>query len=222
MAKNHETWNVLEHGPIEKLESNLWRVEGSVPRMSLRRVMTIIKHENGSLTVHNPISMDEDSMSEIEAWGSPSTLIVPNAYHRMDCKPFAARYPNAKLVCPAAARKKVSAVSPVDYSYEKFATDDSVSLRHIEGTAQREGVLIISHDVGATLVFNDLVFNMPHYAGFSGFVMRRLTASTGGPRISRLSKMMVVKNKGEVARDLIALSETPSLSRIIVSHHETQ
>jgi len=41
MAKVKDDWRVLRHGPIEKLDENLWYVTGSLPGMSLKRVMTL-------------------------------------------------------------------------------------------------------------------------------------------------------------------------------------
>ena len=44
MARAHDEWRVLRHGPIEKLEENLWTVTGStgVPRVTrLFRVMAV-------------------------------------------------------------------------------------------------------------------------------------------------------------------------------------
>ena len=35
MAKVNNDWRVLRHGPIEKLDNNIWCVTGSLPGMSL-------------------------------------------------------------------------------------------------------------------------------------------------------------------------------------------
>jgi hypothetical protein len=47
-----------------------------------------------------------------------------------------------------------------------------------------------------------------------------VTGSTGGPRVSRLFRMMAVKDKAALKADLGCLAETPNLARIVVSHHE--
>src|SRR6266542_7018228 len=47
-------WTVLAHDPIEKLAENLWRVRGSLPRMTLKRVMTVARLDDGRLVVHSP------------------------------------------------------------------------------------------------------------------------------------------------------------------------
>jgi hypothetical protein len=69
---------------IEKLTERLWRVEGAVPGMSLKRTMTIAKCADGGLCIHSAIALDEGGMREIEAWGTPRHLVVPGVYHRLD------------------------------------------------------------------------------------------------------------------------------------------
>ena len=92
MAKPFETWTVVPHRPLEKLESNLWRVEGDLPGGDGTRVMTIVKLASGGLVIHNAIALEEDQMKEIEAFGDPEILIVPNGFHRLDAKVYKQRY----------------------------------------------------------------------------------------------------------------------------------
>lgn len=80
--------------------------------------------------------------------------------------------------------------------------------------------MTVRHPGSSTLVFNDLVFDMPHPRGFTGFVLQHLTRSSGGPRISRTSRLLIVDNMAALRADLRALAETPGLGRIIVAHHE--
>ena len=74
MAKAHTEWTVLEHRSIEKVEENLWCVTGTLPGMALRRVMTLVRLENGDIVIHSAIALDEASMSEIEGWGRPAVV----------------------------------------------------------------------------------------------------------------------------------------------------
>src|SRR5690606_38404699 len=80
-----------EHGPLERLEDNLWRVEGALPNMALRRVMTVVRMADGRLVIHSAIALPDELMAQIEAWGRPSYLLVPNAYHRLDAPAYKAR-----------------------------------------------------------------------------------------------------------------------------------
>jgi hypothetical protein len=220
VAKASGDWTVLDHGPLEKLESNLWRVEGDLPGMSMRRVMTLARMSDGRLVIHNGVALEDGLMREIEAFGPPSFLVVPSGYHRMDALAFKARYPELAVVCPAGARAPVEKVVPVDLTYDQFPGDAQVGLRHVAGLGDREGVMTVRHGDRATLVFNDLIFNMPHRGGFTGFVLEHLTQSSGGPRISRISRMFIVRDRSALQADLRTLAQTAGLHRIVVAHHE--
>jgi hypothetical protein len=189
--------------------------------MPLRRVMTIARRRDGTLVVHNAIALDDDAMRRIEALGEPAILVVPNGYHRLDAPAFKERYPAVRVVCPAGARERVVAVVAVDATYDDAPADPDVVLRHVEGTRHAEGVMIVRHGDGScSAVLNDLVFNMPHLPGFTGWVFRHVTVSSGGPRVSRVARLFLVADKLAFADDLRVLAALPGLRRVIVSHHE--
>lgn len=221
MAKANTVWKVLPHGPIEKLDASLWRVEAKLPNMDMQRVMTIAKRADGTLVIHNGIALDDAAMAAIDAWGKVGVIVVPNGYHRLDAKVFADRYPSARVLCPAGARAKVEEVVPVGGSYEDLPRDGVVDLETLDGTKGREGVMIVRAGGEASLVFNDAVFNMPHVAGVMGFVLRHVTGSTGGPRVSRIAKLFVVADKAAFRAHLERLADLPGLVRVVVSHHVT-
>lgn len=221
MARAHTEWKAHDHTPIQKLSERVWRVEGSVPKLPLRRVMTIIKRADGGLIVHNGVAVRDAELAEIQAWGEVKAIIVPNAYHRLDARVFKDRFPNAQVIAPSGARTKVEQVVPVDLTYDQVAADAHVELVHLDGTKQREGAMIARDVGGATLVFNDGLFNMPHVPGFQGFVLKNITGSTGGPRVSNLMRWFVIADKRAYRAHLERLADTPDLRRIVVSHHET-
>jgi hypothetical protein len=220
MAKANTTWKVLPHRPIEKLAENVWRVEGDLEGMPLKRVMTVAKLANGEVVIHNAMALEDAAMKEIEDWGPVRHIVVPNGFHRLDAPVYAERYPDARVYCPAGARAKVEEVVKVSATYDGFPGDETVSLETLDGTKGGEGVMRVTSKDGVTLVFNDAIFNMPHFGGFSGFVFKHLTQSSGGPRVSRISKLFLVKDKAAFKAHLGRLAETKGLSRVIVSHHE--
>ena len=219
MAKANETWTVLPHKPIEEVADNLWRVQGGLPNMPLKRVMTIARGADGGLVVHNAIALDDESMGRIDAWGPVKFLVVPNGYHRLDAKVFKDRYPQARVLCPRGATKKVGEVVAVDGTYEDFPADPAIRFETLAGTREQEGVMIVKSTDGVTVVFNDAMFNMPHARGFSGFIFKYVTQSTGGPRVSRLARMFIVKDRMAFREHMLRLAALPELRRVIVSHH---
>lgn len=221
MAKAHSEWKVHPHKPVEKLSENLWRVEGDLEDMPLGRVMTLARMLDGGVVVHNAIALEEDLMKEVEAWGTPRHIIVPNGFHRLDAAVFKKRYPDAKVYAPAGARAKVEEVVPVDGTYDDFPGDARVSLANLDGVAAREGIMTIRDADEVTLVLNDAVFNVPHVGGFKGFVLNHITDSTGGPKVSRIFKLFLMKDRVAFRSHLERLASTPALTRVIVSHRHT-
>jgi hypothetical protein len=219
MAKVNEDWRVLRHRPIDRIEPNMWCVTGTVPGMSLKRVMTLVRLGDGRIVIHSAIALDESAMGDVEAWGRPAVLLVPNAYHRLDAPAYLARYPDLTVFCPSGSRAKVEEVVRIDGDYDDFVGDARLALEHLDGVGKVEGVITVRSDSGSTLVFNDAVFNMPHGRGVPGFIFRHLTGSTGGPRVTRLFRVLAVKDKPALRAHLARLAETPDLKRIVVSHH---
>lgn len=217
MAAAHKRWTVLAHGPIEKLHDRLWRVEGDVPNMAIKRVMTLARMADDRLVIHSAIALDAPAMKQIEQWGEPAFLVVPNGWHRLDAPAFRERYPSLQVVCPRGSRKAVEKVVPVDLTYDEFPSDDHVSLEHAPGTKDGEGVMRVRGESGATLVFNDLIFNLPHGPGLAGLIFR-LMGSTGGPRVTRIGRLFVVRDRAALRAYLEKLAAEPKLERIIMSH----
>jgi len=218
--KAYTTWTVLPHGPIEKLAENLWRVEGTIEGMPLRRVMTLVKRADGSVLVHSAIALAEDAMREIDAWGPVRWIVVPNGFHRLDARVFKDRYPDARVIAPAGSRAKVEEVVPVDQTYDDLVPDEAVHAVTLDGVAQEQGALLVRSSDGVTIVFSDAVFNLPHRGGVAGFLFRHVTKSSGGPRVSRIMSWFVVKDRKAFRGHLERLAETPHLRRIIVSHED--
>jgi len=140
-------------------------------------------------------------------------------WHGSDAPAYLARYPDLQVLCPRGSRRKVEAVVRVDGDYDDFEGDATVEVSHLDGVRKSEGVVVVRSDSGVSLLLNDAIFNMPHGKGLAGFIFRHVTASTGGPRVTRLNRWLAVRDKGAFRSHLTRLAETPDLRRIIVSHH---
>ena len=221
MAKANTVWKAHGNNPIEKLSPRLWRVEAGLPgSMPLRRVMAIAKRTDGGLVIHNGIVVDEPSIKQIEAWGPIAQIVEPNGWHRLDAKVFHDRYPDAKIIAPAGARKKVEEVVPVHATYADVAPDSAVRHEYLDGFKEAEGIMVVKDEDGTTLIFTDAVFNMPHLHGTKGFVLKHITGSSGGPKVANLVRWFVIKDKKAYRAHLERLAAIPDLRRIVMSHHE--
>jgi hypothetical protein len=208
----------LPNGPLEKLEDNLWEVEGTVPGMPLNRRMTLVRLTDGSIVVHNAICLKEEEQAEIERWGQVRYIVVPSGFHRMDAARYAARYPDAKVLCPDPARKAASKVVRIDGNLTEIPEDPGLSVETLAGESIEEAVLIARSGSGRTsLVFNDSLMNLPRYPGFKGWLYQVL-GSTGAPKVTPLLKLYGVKNKAALKAHLERLAALPGLVRAIPGH----
>ncbi len=211
-------WTVQKHGEIEQLEPNLWRVEGVVPGVPMKRVMTIAALANGGLVIHSAVALGEAEMAKLDALGPVKFIVVPNGYHRLDGAAYAARYPQARVLAPRGSRKRVAEVAPEVGELSELS-DPDVTLTTVAGTRNAEALLIVKSGDTTSLVFTDTVFNMPHKHGLPGFVLKHITQSSGGPKVSRLARLFIIKDRPAFAAQLEELAATNPL-RVIVAHHE--
>lgn len=219
MAASPRPWTVLAHEPIETLEPNLWRVIGALPgSIPLRRVMTIARLATGGLVVHSAIALDAAAMATLDGLGPVEVIVVPNRQHRLDASAYAARYPKARVLAPAGARKKIEQLVAVHGGPEALG-DRDVALDHAAGTRDAELLMTVRSGDRTSLVFTDTLFNLPHRPGLSGWILRHVTQSSGGPKVSRLARMFMIKDPAAFAAQLDALAAQP-LARVIVAHED--
>jgi hypothetical protein len=216
MPKTFESWTVLPHRPIAKLEDNLWLVEGRLD--FIRRVMVMARLKDRRLVIWNGIALDEPEMKELEAWGTPAFLVVPNGFHRQDAKIWKKRYPAMQVICPPAAKKRVEQVVPVDRTDDGVFGDDSVRCYAPPPTGGKDAVLEVRSNGGRTLVINDIVVNQRHGAGARGLVFRLMGFTAPKPHAPFFARLLSVTDKPGLKRWLEEQASSPDLKRVIVSH----
>lgn len=206
-------WTVLPHDPIEKVADNLWRVSGLMNDGKLQRQMVLARMKDGRVVVHNPIALDDAEMKELEAWGKPSVLFIPNSFHRQDAAIWKKRYPEITVVAPRGGRKRIAKIVPVEAIIEDAPHDDTVQLKPLAG-APGVGVLEVRSGDALTAVFCDSILNMKAQKGFMGLLL----APTGRVSVPRVTRMMIVKDKRAFAKQIGELAAAPGLTRLMFAH----
>jgi len=220
MAKAFGEWKVLAHGPLLTLADNLLWAQGSLPGMSLKRSMVVVRLSDGRLVIHNGIALEPAQMAELERFGTPAFLIVPSGIHRLDAPAYKQRYPALRVFAPKGSRASVEQVMQVDGVYEDFPHSDVLRLETLHGVGESEGALIAQSSDGTSLVLNDCMFNMDRKRDPLGFLFTTIMGSAPGPRVSRLAKMMLVKDKKALRAEFERYAELPKLVRVIVAHEK--
>lgn len=212
MAAGFTTWTVLPHKPIDKLSANLWRVSGTM-NGKVQRQMVLARMDDGRVLVHNAFALEAPEMAELEAWGEPSVIFVPNGFHRQDALIWKQRYPKAQVIAPGGSKKRVAKALPVEAVTEEAPKDGHVRLLPLAGMPS-ESVMEVTSDSGVTLTFCDAVMNMPKVNGPMGFFL----GPTGKVSAPRAIKWIFVKDKRAFAEQLDLLAATPHLERLCFGH----
>jgi hypothetical protein len=206
------TWTVLPHDPIQMIDDRLWRVEG-VMESGLRRIMALVRLDDGRIVIHNAVALNDEEMSKIDAWGEVAAILVPNAFHRMDCKIMQDRYPKARVYAPRAAVKDVAKATPVHGTYDDVPQDASLTVRHLPGIGDREGVLEVRGSSGLSVIFNDMITNVEK----AGPPIDWFVGPTGQVSIPRFTRWLCMRDKKGFKAELQRLLDAGP-ARVVPGH----
>ena len=165
------TWTVLKNRPIEKLGPNLWRVSGLLGPKGPQRSMSVARRADGDLIIYNAIALDDPGMAELEAFGRPAYLVIPNAFHRADAFIWKQRYPDIKVVAPAGAAKAAAKAVPVDMSPDDVPADPDIWLGSPDGFKEKEALMVVNGPdgrFGTALMFLDQNAALLGLSGLAG------------------------------------------------------
>lgn len=221
MTQLHTEWIVLPHGPVTHFDDDIATVQGdlSMPLGHFPRRMTVVRLGDERLVVFSAIALEDHEMQWLERWGRPAFLVVPSALHRIDAKAWKDRYPSMRVITPPGARAKVAEVVHVDDTSVDFG-DPSVRFVVVPGTNEGEAALEVERHGGTTLVVNDVVWNLSHRAGLSGWVLGVVGVTHETPHLPRFVEKLSVHDARALADQLDAWAALPRLRRVLVSHGE--
>ncbi|MDP3154728.1 MAG: hypothetical protein Q8N23_18765 [Archangium sp.] len=206
-------WTLHKPGPLTQRDDRLWTVDDLVPGLpGATRRMTVMKRLDGSLLFYNAIPVDDATLDQLRALGTPAQLIVPNQFHALDAAAFAHRLgltAHAPLVALPVLAERLTCqpitTLPLDASLRVFA---------VEGFSTHEVVLVF----GATLLVADLLTNAPHAGGLAGLIMRAVGFSGPSPKLPGPVRMRVGRDLKAVAALMNQLASLDGVTRIIPSH----
>ncbi|HLK91465.1 MAG TPA: hypothetical protein VKZ18_16320 [Polyangia bacterium] len=217
MAKSARPWIVTRHDPIEKLEENLWTVQGAVPRIPFTRRMFIIKRADGSLMFSGTaIPLDDAALAEVTAWGRPSLLVVPHDQHMIDARPFAEKL-GLRVYGPKACEAKMRERAEIAGLLEDLPADPTVEVAPVAGTKSGEPAIIVRSGGGQrlSLLVSDAIQNNPRA---SVGMLPRLMGFAGGPKVVPVFKLLFTKDRAALKRQIDAWSDLPGLVRVVPCH----
>lgn len=219
MPKTLDTWTVLPHGPVERIDDGILTVAGDIPLPlgNFPRRMTAVRLSGGRCAIFSAIALPDDELAQIEALGKPTILCVPNPAHRLDAKAWKECFPDIRVITPPGARAAVEEVVPVSSTTDDLY-DDDVHFSVVPGTDERESALTVHRDSGMTIICNDIIGHVRHPHGMGAHIMARLLGfGVHRPAVPRTVRRHI-KEPMALAQQLHEWARIPDLKRVIVSH----
>lgn len=215
MAKPPRPWIVTNHGPIEKLEDNLWVVEGDVPGVPFRRRMSIIKRADETLLFFNAIPLEPSVLEEVTAWGKPSILVVPHDRHMIDARSFSEKLA-LSVYGPKECEAKMRARAEIAGTLEAIPSDPSITIEPVAGVKNGEPALIVTSGGGrVSVLVSDAIMNSTKES--MGFFPRML-GFAGPMKIAPVFRMLFLKDKKALKNQIERWAELSGLTRLIPGH----
>jgi hypothetical protein len=218
-AGDAEETEVTAHGPLVRLASNLWYVQGTMrmPLGNIKRNMVVVRLDGGELLLHSAVALDQSGLRALEALGRPTYLVVPHGGHRQDARFYQRRYPLLKVLAPAAARAKVEELIAIDACEEDVLPELGITPHKVDGLkpAFSENALEVPIDGGKALIVNDVIAG----DGFStNFALRLLGTPGGRLGIARAVRWREFEDPAAVKASLQRLAEQPGVTLMTMSH----
>lgn len=215
MAKAPRPWTVTRHGQLEKLDDNLWAVEGDVPGAPFRRRMGIVRRADGSLLFFNAMPLEDAVLREVTSWGRPGALVVPHDQHMIDAHAFAQKL-DIPLYGPKECQEKISARAPMAGTLDALPPDPAVRVEPIAGIKNGEPALFVTSGSGrvSLLVSDVLMNNSKNAIGF----LPRLLGFAGKVKVVPVFRAMFVKDKPSLRAQIGRWAGVSGLSRLVPCH----
>ena len=181
--------------------------------------MTIIKLADGSLFLHSPVRLDEETRAALDALGPVRFVVAPNTVHHLFVADYFDAYPAARVyAAPGLAEKRR------DLRFHAVLGDEAPPewraeiVQHLFQGAPRLNEVVFFHAATRTLILTDLAFNVARHktAGARLFYFAVGAAGRFGPH--RLVRLLMRDRRA--ARASLRTILAWDFDRVIVAHGE--
>lgn len=206
---------------LRAIADNIWEVNGQVkvmPAMYLPCRMTVVRLEDGRLWLHSPVTLDDETCSDIERFGEVAYLVAPNTWHHLFLEDAQRRFPDALTWgAPGLPDKRGDLRFDGVFGREYEGWGEEIERLSIEGEADiSESVFF--HWPSHTLICTDLLFNLHEFEGWLTPWFCRVVGTH-----KRFAHSKLWKTKYEdidvFARSVRKMCEWP-IERVVMAHGE--
>ncbi len=208
------------------VEDRIWEVRHWLkmpgPGVYFNCRMTIIKLEDGSVLLHSPVPIDEETASAIEEIGPVSAIIAPSLLHHLFVPEVVTRYPDAtRFAAPGLAEKR----QDIDFHHTlgpELGPEQAPWLSELEPIfvegAPSVNEFIFFHLPTRSLVVTDLLFNLQEFKGAMSPWIFRMSGTYKRFAQSKLWRFFI-KDRAAYEQSFAPL-KARDIQRLIMAHGE--
>lgn len=214
----------MEHGAIWNLAPDLWVAERPfklpLVRAEVGTRMTIVRLGDGGLFLHSPARFDEELKRALNALGEVRAVVAPSRTHHLFVGDYAAAYPRAKCYAALGLPERRR-----DLHFDAVLTDEVPDLwrndleQHVFKGAPVLNEVVFFHPSSRTVIFTDLVFNLPASARESAPIFFWLLDAPGKFGPHRFIRKRAIRDR-HPARQSVERILRWDFDRVVMSHGE--
>jgi len=207
---------------VERLADNLWVAKRPfqlpVVRAEVGTRMTIVRLADGGLFLHSPVRLDQGLRQALDELGQVRAIVAPSRVHHLFVGDYVAAYPQAKsYAAPGLPERRR------DINFDAVLTDVAPDLwrgqleQNIFRGAPVLNEVVFFHDASRTVIFTDLVFNLPVSARRNAPVFFRILDVPGKFGPHRMIRRRAIRDRA-AARQSVERILRWDFDRVIMSH----
>jgi len=203
---------------LQNIADDLWVVSQRLRFWGLETGtrMSIVRLADGTLFVHSPVHLDDETRNEVDTLGHVRAVVAPSRMHHLYVTDWLDAYPSAiACCCPTLERKRD------DIRWTRVLGDDPEPEWRGEidqvffGARSLENEVVFCHRKSRTLICTDAVFNL---ATHPSPLTRAVAVAMGGrsPGATWLERILIRDRRA--AREQIDRMLAWDFDRIVLGH----
>ena len=212
----------MERALVQKLAPDLWVVHRlfklPIVRAEVGTRMTIVRLADGRLFLHSPVKLDQNLRQALGELGEVRAIVAPSRVHHLFVGDYVAAYPQTKSYAAPGLEDKRR-----DLKFDAVHTDVAPEAwrgqleQHVFRGAPVLNEVVFFHLASRTVIFTDLIFNLPASARKYAPVFFWLLDAPGKFGPHRFIRARAIRNRA-AARQSVDRILRWDFERVIVSH----
>ena len=212
----------MQHAGPRSLAPTLWVVERPfklpIVKAEVGTRMTIIRLNDGNLFLHSPVKLDSELKRALNALGPVGAVVAPNRGHHLFVRAYVESYPQARTYgAPGVPEKRPDLRLDATLGDQAPRQWQGVIEQHRFRGAPPLNEVVFFHPSSRTVIFTDLIFNLPAEKSADAPIFFWLLGAPGHFGPHRLVRALAIRDRAAARRSVDTILRW-DFDRVIMSH----